>query len=322
MAITSVGYAGTVTDADWPLLSRLAAGHTYTVQDRTDFNATPGVGDRVVSISGGTAAGAGILDVSNSAVSITLPSVSSGSRWDLIGLRRLWSSGATTVVRVAGTANKVIPARASTPGIEDIQPLWLLRVAAGAVTIQEWVDLRCFIVDGGAFANDDLVRSYLTGLGTQISIKNVMWARRLDGSGNPVWVRAFGRDYVNGQLLILGSADLPTEKFTTGTSDIEVARLTFSVPESQVVDIRAHTFWDAGGNAAGTDKIKLTSASGFTLDQSRDHNTGSQTARFNHLFARVFLTAGTQVVVMTAQHESASLARDVWGGRIAAYSVS
>lgn len=189
MAITSVGYAGTVDDTEWPQVTRYAGGSTYSVAGAADFNATPGVGDRAVSIAAGTAAGGGVVDVSDGPVTLLLPSVSSGSRWDLIGLRRHWATGITTVERVAGGSTKTIPTRPDDPGIEDVQPLWLLRVTAGQTTVQEFVDLRVWVGDGGAYANNDLVRSYMDRVGTSIRIGADSWIRKVGSTGLAEWER-------------------------------------------------------------------------------------------------------------------------------------
>lgn len=190
MAITSVGYAGTVDDVEWPLVTRYAGGATYNVAGPADFNATPGVGDRAVAISAGVAAGAGVVDTSDGPVTLLLPSVASGDRWDLIGLQRHWATGISTVVRVAGGTSKALPSRSTTPGVEDVQPLWLLRVRAGQTTVQEYVDLRVWVGDGGAYANDDLVRSYMDRVGTLLRVGSAHWVRRIDSTGAAVWESA------------------------------------------------------------------------------------------------------------------------------------
>lgn len=189
MTINSVGYAGTVTDAEWARLVPFAGRAEYTIPDPDSFRASAASGDRNVDISPGTAAGQGILDESDATVTLNLPSVGSGSRWDMIGLERDWGTGASTLVRVAGSAAKALPSRTQNPGIADVQPLWLLRVAAGQTAIQEFVDLRVFVGEGGCYARDDLVRSYVTRVGTRISIGTDTWVRGLNATGTPVWTK-------------------------------------------------------------------------------------------------------------------------------------
>ena len=61
MAITSIGYAGQITAANWPAFSwNLLAG--YTIGSATDLKVTATSGDRTVAISNGVAVGAGVMD--------------------------------------------------------------------------------------------------------------------------------------------------------------------------------------------------------------------------------------------------------------------
>lgn len=188
MAITSVGYDGPVTDSQWPVFSwNLVAG--YTVGGAGDLKVTATVGDRTVAIANGTAVGVGVMDTATSLTPIALPSVGAGSRWDLISVRRNWSTNTTTIVRTEGTALQAIPAgREDSPGTLDDQPLALVRVAAGSATIQDIIDLRVWVSDGGAYAGNDLVLSFLNRLGVQIRIGEHLWSRELDSLGSPVWV--------------------------------------------------------------------------------------------------------------------------------------
>lgn len=189
MAITSIGYAGQITAANWPQFSwNLVAGYTLGAASHLKVTAT--TGDRTVAIANGVAVGAGVMDTCTSLTPISLPSVSSGSRWDLIALRRNWSTNTTTVVRVAGSATRVIPAaREATPGTIDDQPLALVRVAAGSTLIQEIVDLRIWVADGGASAGSDLVLSYASDLGTQLLIGSTLWLRAFDPvTGSAQWL--------------------------------------------------------------------------------------------------------------------------------------
>lgn len=200
MAITSVGYEGPVTDAQWPVLAWSLVGG-YSVAGAGDFKVAK-TGDLTISVQNGVAVGAGVMDTG---VTITAPSIptSSGARWDLIALRRNWSTDTSSVVRVEGTASRVIPSgREVTKGTLDDQPLALVRVQAGA--IQEVVDLRVWVSDGGAYAVDDLVLSYMNRLGVQIRVGEDLWSRELDALGSPVWV-SVTKLTVSAPLVLLGS---------------------------------------------------------------------------------------------------------------------
>lgn len=245
MTITSVGYAGTVDDVDWPLVTRLAGGASYNLGGPGDFNATPGVGDRAVRIAAGVAAGAGVVDTSDAAETLLLPSVASGDRWDLIGLRRHWATGVSSVVRVGGGASKAIPSRPNTPGVEDVQPLWLCRVRAGQTAVQEFVDLRVWVGDGGAYANDDLVRSYIDRVGTYIQVGAKRWARRIGTTGAAVWAPLYTQGIASG--------------VTGGGGELSIAHGLGVVPSRVLISDTT------GGAAAATRLVKLNGKDASTF---------------------------------------------------------
>lgn len=187
MAITSLGYAGQITAANLPTYSwNLVAG--YTVATSADLKVTATTGDRTVAIANGVAVGAGVVDACVDIADIALPSVSSGSRWDLIAVRRNWSTGTTTVVRVEGTSARAIPSgRESTVGTLDDQPLALVRVAAGSTVIQEIVDLRTGAFDGGVVAQDILALSFVNRIGAEVRIGDLVYQRVIDALGVESW---------------------------------------------------------------------------------------------------------------------------------------
>lgn len=187
MAIISVGYAGTITDADWRRMAVSTVGVMYGVDDYASWRPTVGVGDRVVRIATGGGFGLGVRDVIDTAVSVSLASVASGSRWDLIVARRNWTTRATTIVAIQGSATRALPSRNTGYGNLNDQPIALVRVAAGQAVVQDIVDLRCIPGDGGLVALDLLARSYLTRPGTQIRIGDNTWTRSIDSLGNPTW---------------------------------------------------------------------------------------------------------------------------------------
>lgn len=193
MAITSIGYDGTVNEAQWAsMVPKVGVSH-YGVVGAGDLKVTVhGSLDRGVSIATGSAWGQGVLDTSDSIGSLQAATVGSGSRYDLVVLRRNWSGagGATTLALVQGTSTKGIPARNTSPGTLDDQPLALIRIDAGQTAVQEIVDLRCWGRNGGLVAMDDLAKDYLTDVGTRVSISGVNWVRRVGTGGSAEWVRA------------------------------------------------------------------------------------------------------------------------------------
>lgn len=188
MAIISVGYAGTITDADWRRMAVSTVGAMYGVDDYASWRPTVGVGDRAVRIATGGGFGLGVRDVNDADVTLSLASVASGSRWDLIVARRNWTTSTTTFVVIQGTATKALPSRNTGYGNLNDQPVALVRVAAGQAAVQEILDLRCIPGDGGLIAFDDLARSYLDRVGTVVRIGDVVWTRTINSLGSPVWV--------------------------------------------------------------------------------------------------------------------------------------
>lgn len=188
MTITSVGYAGEITDANLRRWATSAVGSMYGVDDFASWRVTPGSGDRAVQIAPGSAFGLGVRDTSDVPTTLSLPSVSSGSRWDLIVGHRDWSASETTHDFITGSSTKAIPGRDSgLAGTTDDQPLALVRVAAGQAAVQDIIDLRCIPGDGGMVAFDPLARSYLSRVGTQVRIGDFIWTRNVDSLGNPTW---------------------------------------------------------------------------------------------------------------------------------------
>ena len=190
MAITSVGYDGSVNETEWAKLIPLAGSSHYGVSGTNDWKVTThATMDRGVNIATGSGWGHGILDTSNSTVSLQGNSVGSGSRWDCVVARRNWSGtgGSTQFALIQGTSTKQIPSRNTTPGTLDDQPIALVKFTAGQSAAQEIIDLRCWGRNGGMAARDELVLTYLTEMATQIKIGGILWTRAPDQNGNPVW---------------------------------------------------------------------------------------------------------------------------------------
>lgn len=194
MAITSVGYDGTIDEAQWAQMIKKVGSSDYGVVDGTDLRVTAVAGaDRTVSIAPGTGWGHGVLDTLDANATIALDTVSSGSRWDLVALRRDWTgaAGTTTVVKVNGSSAQALPTgRLTGPGTVDDQPLALVKITAGQTQPSAILDLRCFAGNGGMAARDETVLTYLKQPGTSININGAVWNCYLDGNSNAVWGRS------------------------------------------------------------------------------------------------------------------------------------
>ena len=189
MAITSVGYERAVTYAELGAL--LAhAGAQYSVFGVDSFRCGINFGgpDRSVRVLPGRAAGQGVLDDLDAAVTLIGSPVTSGDRWDMVVLRRNWTAKTTDLVLVSGSSAKALPDRSQEPGVEDDQPIALVRFSAGQPQAAEVIDLRVWHGDGGCTARDRLVLDYLDRIGTRVYLldRTYVFAMRFDG--NPQWV--------------------------------------------------------------------------------------------------------------------------------------
>lgn len=189
MTIITGGYDGTVDEVQFAgLLPR------YSVVGPDDFKATTQAGDRIVAIGNGTALGPGTIDVASNLPAIQF-AVASGTRWDLVVLRRDWQppGGTSEIKIIQGGTSEAYPAvgTATTawnrrPGIMDDQPLYLQQV--NGTLLGARIDLRCWEANGGLVARDELAKGYLDRLGTEVYIDGVVW-RYVPGLNNvPEWV--------------------------------------------------------------------------------------------------------------------------------------
>lgn len=219
---TSAGYKGTVDAGQFSELLSRAGTSAYGVDGPGDFAVTAVAGqDRVVSVAAGRAWGYSVADVSDVNETRALEAVASGSRWDLVALRRTWTpeGGATTVEVIPGGAAAALPARQHVPGQVDDQPLALVRVDAGSTTIRDILDLRVWARNAGAVAVHGLVREYLNDVGTLLEIAGTWWRRRLGANNVPEWaavLRSADTDAFAWRSLVMkGTQYLPSSKYTT-----------------------------------------------------------------------------------------------------------
>jgi hypothetical protein len=191
MAIVSKFYDGPVSETDWAK-NRLGAP-LYGVNGADDWRVTAVSGaDRTISIATGSGFGQGVADTSDTNVTIQLGTIASGTRWDLVAMRRDWqpaAGGPSAFVAVAGTSSKALPAdRQNTPGMVDDQPLALVQVTAGETLPSAVVDLRCWSSNGGIEAADALALQYLQTPGAAIKIGGSLWRYERDANGLWTWV--------------------------------------------------------------------------------------------------------------------------------------
>lgn len=195
MAITSIGYDGSVNESDWAKMIPLVGSSHYGVAGANDWKVTAhSTMDRGVNIATGTGWGHGVRDTSDATVSLQAAAVSSGDRWDMIVMRRNWSGtgGTSSFQIVQGTSAKQLPARSNTPGTLDEQPIALVRFTAGQTAAQQIIDLRCWGRNGGLVAKDTLVLTYLNELGASVKINGETWSYEPLANDTLGWVNEDG----------------------------------------------------------------------------------------------------------------------------------
>lgn len=181
---SSLGYAGEVNELTGMNYWNRIGASKYGVAGANDLKVSKTTGDRMLLVSSGIAWGHNIEDTLQTSVSVQLNSVSSGSRWDLIVVRRDVTAG-TTIEVVQGTSSKTLPSLTSTAASHPDQPLALCRVTADSTTVEEIVDLRCWASNGGVEVVDRLALDYLGTPGAAVKLGNTTW--RYEARDNNVW---------------------------------------------------------------------------------------------------------------------------------------
>lgn len=131
MAQTSVGFAGTVNDAEWAVLSSFL-GNQACVSSQASLAVTPVGGARSVSVAAGVAYGDGVQTTLSASETVALTTPTNG-QWYLVVLRRVWATKVSSLVAIAHTTTTTtVPTSAPTtypagmlaqPGIQSDQPL-------------------------------------------------------------------------------------------------------------------------------------------------------------------------------------------------------
>ena len=204
MAITSVGYDGTVDEQDWASLSPASASRPGVV-----WGAGPqivGNVDRTVRIAPGKLYGWGVLDYNSANVDLQADPVTSGSRWDTVVLRRDWQptpGGGSTLMLLKGTSSASYSSQLqNNPGVLADQPLCIVRVQAGLTTIQELIDKREWQQDVSFRATSGLPVSALWAYGDKVLVSpqdgyGIDLAVRRGGDGTEYWDTMLTRPWYN-----------------------------------------------------------------------------------------------------------------------------
>lgn len=184
-----------ITETEWA--QNRFGGPAYGVKGAGDWKVTAVAGqDRTVSIAPGTGFGHGVSDTTDANETIQFDPIASGTRWDLIAMRRDWqpaAGGPSAFVKVAGSSAKKIPAnRVNNPGVQDDQPLYLVQVTGGpgfgsGQITGTAVDLRCWSANGGVIIADKLALDYLAVPGARVLLGGTEYRYLPDALGNFAW---------------------------------------------------------------------------------------------------------------------------------------
>ena len=192
MALTSVYYDGPVTESD--RAKNRTGAPDYGVYGPNDFKVTahPSI-PYAVLVKAGKAHGYGVTDIAEEDQVVQCASITSGVRWDLIVVRRNWQpalGGPSTLAVIQVGASAVIPGppiRKVGPGVEDDQPVFLVKWQGGISAPVDFIDLRVWAGNDGLFAKSDLVRTYMDEVGTDININGVIWHCQLGTNDDVEW---------------------------------------------------------------------------------------------------------------------------------------
>lgn len=226
MALTSVGYTGSVSDVEDAIRSKFQGANYPVVADAGDFAVTiNNVSSRTVDIAPGVAWAHGV-QVTNSAtatVSLDTVATSGQTRWDAIVLRRTWGTAAVALTKVNGTAALdaplVVPTLNDSPGDVHDQLLALAQVTNGQLLVTSIDPRRGWASKTFTFPTlASLPPAASVPYGTVATLLNgTDYRRLLDVGASPGWVAgSFG-----GQAEVTGAAAFTaaTGWTTTGLSN-------------------------------------------------------------------------------------------------------
>ncbi|MBT8162788.1 MULTISPECIES: hypothetical protein [Arthrobacter] len=265
MALTSVYYDGPVTETD--RAANRGSDPDYLVYGVDDFKVTahPSI-PYAVLVKAGRAEGFGVTDTAAIDQVVNCDALPSGTRWDLIVVRRNWQplgGGPSTLAAISVGADPTIPGaptRKVGPGVEDDQPIALVKWQGGTSAPVQFIDLRMWAGNGGLFAKDNLVRTFMNKIGTVINIAGAIWSYQLGANDVPGWVKLGEIGKV--ELFGVGTAVFGTPPPGTSfleqegtivqkTNDVGAQRLVWPVPFPNGLQSLRLDSGDSFGNGRG-----------------------------------------------------------------------
>lgn len=146
MAIVSSGYDTELyTEAEWAQVHGQMLPYQALKGGSCKVTALSGAG-LTCQVAAGTVYGWGVVDTVTTPTNVTFSAApSSGTRYDLVAMRRDWSGtggGPSTLVVIPGSTTRAVPTRNRTPGTLDDQPLALVPISAASASPGTPIDLR------------------------------------------------------------------------------------------------------------------------------------------------------------------------------------
>lgn len=202
MAITNVGFDGTVGETEWAGYAKRLGAPLPVVLGRTDYAVSiNGAATLTVSVAAGSRMAHGVKTTSDAVASVVLDAVTTSgwTRWDAIVLHTDWTTNTVTITKVNGTAAlaapQVVPSGlVLNPGVAHDQVLALVQVTYGQ-------SLPTAVIDRRLLASEVVTAPTLAALMAPTSGMYGMQAELLDGtryrclvdsSNAPTWARDFG----------------------------------------------------------------------------------------------------------------------------------
>lgn len=195
---------------------------TTGLADSNALKVTTAAGTLKVSVSAGAVTGWGHRFTNDASLDLTLGAIASGTRWDLIAIRRAWTAGgglaarAAAIVVIPGTTARALPAaRNANPGVLDDQPLALVQVTAGNAVPTAIVSLTS--LPSKVHTVSDVLAAP-QGIGTLALVGNELWRRDLVAS-TPTWVSVSDPAWINLPLVSGGqgtSGTIPQYRVANG----------------------------------------------------------------------------------------------------------
>lgn len=261
---------------------------TYGVRSPADWKVTAvPAADRTVSIAAGRGYGLGVIDKTVENDTLQLAAITSGSRWDLVVVRRdpTPSAGVSKFEVISGGATPVIPGgRLVGPGIHD-QPLALVQVTAGQTQPTGFIDLRTWAGDGGGLvANHDLVRSFMNKTGTRLNINGVDWVRRSGANDTPEWVQLSPQSWEISRA-VAGSSTF------TGLANLAEMTITNAPPGNYILTGQAALRSAAGANGYAFVRAGAVTK-GIRWELDAKFQTPTPAMNYTHAGGNLYISVG------------------------------